>query len=492
MYIVEVREIDMLASQVTSTKTIIEEEQEQLIVRINGTLPDISTLGVKEKTERAEEVKLRGTSTNTSCSLYGRIKPDQQIFHMLVDVGQGVVKSVEKGASELAKSSLPPSSSFIPNALLITHSHDDHIKELPILVDKVNEEAVDKEPRGKNYLKIFCTTECRDQVIKKFPQLSGKINYNNRISFNTVQPNETFEVGPFSVTPILAYHGNNSPPGSVIYIVKLLDKKIVIGWDFLSLPNANQNLFWNPDLLILGTQSYNSHPDDTGMICITDTYDLVRRWNAKESYLVHYSGLPDFNEGSNQWFRGPVKAMTTDKLQSVIDAHLQVTGDNGKFTITVAKEGMVWSGKEGQNYDENTPIGKVLEIESLQKYILKIENDDIDDKLKLIIEDSINRFNLEFVRPIKDGNSNDDDYYNNNTINAQGVKGMMAKGPQLRFEIVPSQPQPQGQKDSFSIIKIRVYRGKKDVFKDDVYVSDMDAQRLKRFIKENFIAASPQ
>ena len=464
----------MLTSLVTSTKTIVEEEQDQLMVRINGTLPDISTLDVEGKTERAAEVRLQGTSTNTSCSLFAKIKPDQQIFHMLVDVGQGIVKSIEKGASELGVKS---SSSFIPDALLITHSHDDHIKELPILVHKVNE--VD-DSRGKN-LKIFCTMECRDQVIKKFPQLSEKIT-NNRVSFNIVQPNETFEVGPSSVMPISADHGDNSPPGSVIYIIKMLDKKIIIGWDFLSLPNANQYLFWNPDLLILGTQSYNPHPE-TGMICVTDTYDLVRRWNAKKSYLVHYSGLLDFEEASNQWFRGPIKAMTTDELQSVIDAHLRATGDNGKFTITVAKEGMIWTGKQGQKesqgYDESAPNGKVLEIESLQKYILKIENDDIDDKLKLMIEDTINRFNLEFIRPIKDGNS-DDDFI----LNAQGVKGMMAKGPQLTLQIVPSHPQEQ--EDSSSTIKIRVSRGKKDVFNDDVYVSNRDARRLKRFIKENF------
>ena len=54
----------------------------------------------------------------------------------------------------------------------------------------------------------------------------------------------------------------------------------------------------------------------------------------------------DFEEAKNQWFRGPVKAMTTDELQSIIDEHLQVTGDNGKFRITVAKEGMVWNMEE--------------------------------------------------------------------------------------------------------------------------------------------------
>jgi hypothetical protein len=166
--------------------------------------------------------------------------------------------------------------------------------------------------------------------------------------------------------------------------------------------------------------------------------------------------LLDFKEATNQWFRGPSMAMTTDELQSVINSHLQVTGDNGK--IKVAKEGMVWTGKEQkqqqhQVYDESKPIGKVLEVERLQKYILKIENVDRDHKLKLIVEDMVNRFNFEFVRPTKDGNGNDDILY------AQGEKGMMAKGPQLRIGIVPSEPQNES-----STIKIRVSKSSVDYY----------------------------
>ena len=63
---------------------------------------------------------------------------------------------------------------------------------------------------------------------------------------------------------------------------------------------------------------------------------------------------------------------------------------------------------------------------------------------------------------------------------------MMAKGPQLRMEVVPS----ESQKES-STIKIRVSKGsKKDVFKDDIYVNNTDAQRLRRYIKENFVAGT--
>lgn len=142
---------------------------------------------------------------------------------MLIGVGQGILKSIEKGTTDLGFNSGSSSSlsSSIPDALLLTHSHDDHIKELPRLINKVDEST-------GSLLNIYCTVECRNEVIKKFLQLSKRTTDNNRVSFNIIQADKIFNVGPFSVMPILA-DGDKSQPGSVIYIVKLLDTKIVIG-----------------------------------------------------------------------------------------------------------------------------------------------------------------------------------------------------------------------------------------------------------------------
>jgi hypothetical protein len=291
-----------------------------------------------------------------------------------------------------------------------------------------------------------------------------------------MQPGETFKLGPFSIMPILANHGDDSPSGSVIYIVKMLDRKIIIGWDFLSLPNTDQNLFWKPDLLILGTESYNPHPS-TGMISVTEAYDLVRRWNAKECYIVHYSGLKDFEEARNQWFRGPIKAMTTDDLQNMIKAHLRVTDNSGKFKITVAKEGMVWTAQELtplSKHEESTPIGETLEIESLNQYILQIEkvsNIGADDKLKLSIEDRINRSFFEFIKPRKD--------IDGSVLQAEPMKSMMMKGPELKMNIIPHLQES-------SLVRINIVKGRKAVFQDDIIISIRDSQRLRRYIKENF------
>jgi phosphoribosyl 1,2-cyclic phosphodiesterase len=464
--------------------------ESQVIVRINGVLPDISILGDAEKSERAAEVKKTGMTANTSCSIFVKDKTttsssittnNNKVFHLLVDTGEGVVKSLEKidlspyrDFNDLTTKS---AAIHLPDAVLITHSHNDHIKELPLLISKANQQS--------RALKIFCTKECHEQIVSKFPEISTT---NNKVSFNVIQPNQPFEVGSISAIPILAYHGDNSPPGSVIYILKLPDKKkIIIGWDFLSLPaDVDQNLFWNPDLIILGTQSYNPHPE-TGLISVSDAFELVRRWNAKECYIVHYRGLMDFEDAKNQWFRGPTKAMNSEELQKTIDENLRVTGREGKFKITVAKEGMVWTAKsqeeqkvEGQEQPRQlSSIGNIIEIESLQNYILRFEKEDRNDMLKLMIEDRINRFDLKFISPHIDRSNND-------ILYAQGEKEMFSKGPELKMEIVSSQSSLE--EEGSSIVRINVFKGKKSIFKDDIPLSRKDTEELRRYIRENFVA----
>jgi phosphoribosyl 1,2-cyclic phosphodiesterase len=443
----------------TTTPYNSQDMENDLLVRINGTLPDLSVIGDEERSERAAEVKKMELAANTSCSVFTKNTSGygkNEFFHLLVDIGEGVVKSIEQ-ASDIAKLS------GIPNAVLVTHSHEDHIKELPTLASKVSEPDI---------LNIYCTEECREQIMSKFPEFERK---QTAISFNTIMPSETFQVGPFSVTPILASHGENSPPGSVIYVVITKGKKIIFGWDFLTLPNVDESLLWNPDLLILGTQSYNPHPEHTGMISVSDAYQLVRRWNAKECYLVHYRGLTDFQESRNQWFKGPTKAMTSAELQKNIDSHLRISGDNGRFRITVGKEGMIWEAKKNPEYvyDENTPIGNVIQIEGLDQYVCKIEKLNKENKLKLEIEDRINRYTLQFDRPKRDKN-------NDQIIHAAAEVAMLSRGPELRMELVTE----QGKEDA--VLKINAFKGKKYVFHDDILINEVDARKLKRYFEENF------
>ena len=78
----------------------------------------------------------------------------------------------------------------------------------------------------------------------------------------------------------------------------------------------------------------------------------------------------------------------------------------------------------------------MLELEALQKYVMRIEKDHKEDKMKLTIEDKINRYDLRFVRPHKEitnGNASASSQ-ENYILTAEGEKGMLAKGPELYME----------------------------------------------------------
>ncbi len=213
------------------------------------------------------------------------------------------------------------------------------------------------------------------------------------------------------------------------------------------------------------------------MISVTDAFPLIRRWNAKECYLVHYRGLMDLEEAKNQWFRGPTKPMTTDELQRTIDPIVPKPGGaEDVFRIIVAKEGMTWNSeikKEEEPIQQNTtiPTGTELFIESLQTYVLKFEKDNKDNKLKLMIEDRINRFDLSFDNPIKEKNRDD-------ILYAQGEKGMLAKGPNFRMQVIDN--------ERSSIASINAFKGSKSVFREDIPIKKIDGQKLRKYIAENF------
>jgi hypothetical protein len=61
--------------------------EHDLIVRINGTLPDLSIMGDEEKSERAAEVKKMELAANTSCSVFS-INPstgaNDQVFPLFI------------------------------------------------------------------------------------------------------------------------------------------------------------------------------------------------------------------------------------------------------------------------------------------------------------------------------------------------------------------------------------------------------------------------
>jgi hypothetical protein len=140
---------------------------------------------------------------------------------------------------------------------------------------------------------------------------------------------------------------------------------------------------------------------------------------------------------------------------------------------------MIWAAKKSPEYvyDENTPIGNVIQIEGLDQYVCKIEKLNKENKLKLEIEDRINRYTLQFDRPKRDKN-------NDQIIHAAAEIAMLSRGPDLRMELVTE----EGNENA--VLKISAFKGKKYVFHDDILIRDMDAQKLKKYFQENFEKSS--
>jgi len=363
-------------------------------------------------------------------------------FHLLVDAGNGVEESTKKGASSAGK--------YLPDAVLITNARRPHISDLPALT--------------RENAKVYCTAECGQQIAQALPSLSTSPSSSSPSSslFSHVNPESPFEVGPFSVIAVAADNAGDQPglPGSVVYIIKAGARKIVAGWDFLKLLTPDESILWNPDLLVLGTETYNEHPS-TGMISVSEAYNIVRRWNAKLCYIVHYSGEKDREDAKNQWHRGPEGPLSADELQKAIDDHLRVSGREGKFVIRVAKEGMTWSPQD--EVEEEGPTGPRIEVDALDQHIFSIEKMQ-DGKVALTIEDRINRLTTEFVNPKLDGNS----------LHGDGLKSMMMKGPELNLSV------------SGNTVAINITKGKKPVFAKDLQVSEKDSKRIIRYLQENF------
>ncbi len=165
-------------------------------------------------------------------------------------------------------------------------------------------------------------------------------------------------------------------------------------------------------------------------------------------------------------------------IQNTINEQLKLTGNDGKFNITVAQQGQIWTvdhNRKGEGVLEaNLPMGKYLEIESLKNYILQFEKVEKENKLYLTIEDRINRYSLEFVNPHLDKNNQD-------ILYGEPMRGMLAKGPELKMKIIPGSDYPNN-----SQIHVDIVRGKKQMFEDNLLINPIDTNRLKRFARENF------
>ncbi len=316
-----------------------------LIVRANGVLPAfMQEMGHYHK--RAEELAQKSWSlVNTSCSLF--VKEDGRIlFHLLVDIGSGVMESLLK--YEYTKRLKTPEYKLRPpDSLLVTHPHPDHCIELYILVEGLKRRR--PQVHYKDWrLPIIGTPRCLNALTERFYWLKPHLEIRT-VNFGQSLEVATEGAGTISLTPIEVCHAEHAP-GSAIYLLEYNDRKILFGWDFLSIKGNTNNLMEKTDVVFLDGNTWNRHPE-TGHISITEGLELIKTWQPLRTFFVHYSGYED-QDDEQKGLPGP---MTTEELETKIG---KITSAWGWSTdrIKMARPEMEVHLKENQNPQIFSPI----------------------------------------------------------------------------------------------------------------------------------------
>jgi ribonuclease BN (tRNA processing enzyme) len=275
---------------------------------MNGVLPAfMQEVGHYHK--RAEELAKKGwPPVNTSCSFFIE-EEGRTLFHLLVDTGSGVVGSLLR-YEHTKKLKTPDYRLRPPDCVLFTHPHPDHCVELYILVEGLKRRRPLAQYKDWK-LPILGTPTCLGVIMERFfwlkPNLdTGPVDYGKSLQM------AVDSVGTLSLTAIDICHADHAP-GAAIYLLSFGGKKIVFGWDFLSIKGDVDNLLAGADVLLMDGNTWNPHPE-TGHISITEGLDLIRRWQPKQTFFVHYSGYED-EEDEQKGLPGP---MITEELETRI------------------------------------------------------------------------------------------------------------------------------------------------------------------------------
>lgn len=221
---------------------------------------------------------------NVSYSLVQRA-PDQSVLrHTLVDIGLGVCQSLLDFERR--------HDVHVVHEVLLSHSHFDHVAHLDWLSNAVRRNGRPEQPRP---LPVFCTRSCWDVGPGRlFPWLVDKT-----ILHRPIAPGAAFQLGHLRVTPMAVEHGNTAP-GAVGFVVEAAcddpntsaSRKIVLTCDLLRVLDPGDPAWFDADVCFIESNTWNRNPD-TGHQSILDALELVRRWQPRRAYLIHYSGFED-------------------------------------------------------------------------------------------------------------------------------------------------------------------------------------------------------
>ncbi len=259
----------------------------ELLLRVNGIQPAFGfEFGLQSP--RADEGRATNPyrQANVSYSLVQR-SGGQVLRHTLIDCGLGVVPSLLEFEHSHGV--------HVVHEVLLTHPHFDHFAQIDWLSMCVARNGRAEQPRP---LPIYTAVECWENGPNRVHRYLAQ-----RSDFRPLQPGIPVLLGDLAFTPFAVDHGPKAP-GALGFVVQHGGRKIVISGDFLHVPEEDNPLFFQADVMFLDTNTW--HPADwTWHQSVLGNLRLVDKWRPKRTYMIHYSGYED-REHSGDPADGPL------------------------------------------------------------------------------------------------------------------------------------------------------------------------------------------
>ena len=225
---------------------------------------------------------------NASYSLVQR-QDGQIVRHTLIDCGMGVVPSLLEFEHTHGV--------HVVHEVLLTHPHFDHFAQLDWLSMCLLRSGRPDQPRP---LPIYASQECWENGPGRVHRYLAE-----RSDFRSLRPGTPVVLGDLTVTPFAVDHGPKAP-GALGFVLQHGGRKIVITGDFLHVPDEDNPLLFDADVMFLDANTW--HPfEPTRHQSVLGNLRLIEKWRPKRAYMIHYSGYED-REHSGDRVNGPMAA----------------------------------------------------------------------------------------------------------------------------------------------------------------------------------------
>ena len=203
---------------------------------------------------------------NASYSILKRNQKGHIENEILIDAGYGIIQE------------LLATSNRVPEALIITHPHPDHIVSLDWLA-----RCYMVKYRKKKKLPVYCSQNCFDRILQTFPHLEKAMEHRLLLPGRQEDCKENPDV---TITGYPVYHGQTASGAMMILIEIFKRKRILITGDILFplLRNRDLSRLQSVDYMISDASNRYPYPASNHWSIVPNDPDSLK----ESSYIASF------------------------------------------------------------------------------------------------------------------------------------------------------------------------------------------------------------